>query len=214
MLLSYCLPLLMIVQAAVAQTNSSLPAQQQPTDKPAGLPTVQWDILRMEPNARENLCQRQTAYCANNCGGPSEAPKNFCNSTSMAWGCGCKNKNPDFTPFLWPVVQAECSGKLQECQILCNTETNRSNTCATTCNAYYQCGTDKAPPSYLQTENPTDTPSYDGPPTAKKIDGSSIDNNSTDNSSTKTSESSSSAVYSKYLFSTVIMTSVLGFLKY
>lgn len=157
----------------------------------------------------------------------------------MAWGCGCKvsfgglkqkqctkkktnihfdvilqNKNPDFTPFLWPVVQAECSGKLQECQILCNTETNRSNTCATTCNAYYQCGTDKAPPSYLQTENPTDTPSYDGPPTAKKIDGSSTGNNSTDNSSTKTSESSSSAVYSKYLFSTVIMTSVLGFLKY
>lgn len=30
----------------------------------AGLPNVEWDILRIDPSARENLCQRQTAYCA------------------------------------------------------------------------------------------------------------------------------------------------------
>lgn len=64
---------------------------------------------------------------------------------------------------MWPVVQAECSGKAQECQMICNKDTVHPSTCAALCNAYYQCGTDKAPPSYLQTENPTDIPSYDGP---------------------------------------------------
>lgn len=122
-----------------------------------------------------------------------------------------QHKNPDFTPFLWPVVQAECSGKLQECQILCNTETNRSNTCATTCNAYYQCGTDKAPPSYLQTENPTDVPSYDGPPTVKKNDGGSTDSNN--DSTAKTSESSSTSVYNKYLVAAVVASSAFGLLN-
>ncbi|KAG2211512.1 hypothetical protein INT46_008641 [Mucor plumbeus] len=147
----------------------------------AGLPNVEWDILKIDPSARENLCQRQTAYCANNCGGPNQAPKNFCNTTTMAWGCGCSHKVADFTPFLWPVVQAECSGKAQDCQKICNKDTVNPSTCAATCNAYYQCDTEKAPPSYLQTENPNDTPSYNG---SKKeiansnnpnVDGSSSD---------------------------------------
>ncbi|KAF1806526.1 hypothetical protein FB192DRAFT_1257267, partial [Mucor lusitanicus] len=81
----------------------------------------------------------------------------------MAWGCGCSHKVADFSPFLWPVVQAECSGKAQECQMICNKNTVNPSTCAATCNAYYQCDTDKAPPSYLQTEGPNDTPSYNGP---------------------------------------------------
>ncbi|KAI8878896.1 hypothetical protein K501DRAFT_126405, partial [Backusella circina FSU 941] len=128
-----------------------------------GLPDVNWDILRIDPPSRENLCQRQVAYCSTNCGGPSEAVKNFCNATTMAWGCGCSKKTPDFTPFLWPVVQAECSGKAQECQLICNGNRKDPSTCAATCNAYYQCGTDKAPPSFLQTNSPSDMPSYDGP---------------------------------------------------
>ncbi|KAI8643174.1 hypothetical protein BD408DRAFT_342954 [Parasitella parasitica] len=81
----------------------------------------------------------------------------------MAWGCGCAHKVADFAPFLWPVVQAECSGKAQDCQMTCNKDTVNPSTCAATCNAYYQCDNDKAPPSYLQTENPTDLPSYNGP---------------------------------------------------
>lgn len=30
----------------------------------AGLPNVEWDILRIESASRENLCQRQIAYCS------------------------------------------------------------------------------------------------------------------------------------------------------
>jgi hypothetical protein len=30
----------------------------------AGLPNVEWDILRIDAASRENLCQRQLAYCA------------------------------------------------------------------------------------------------------------------------------------------------------
>ncbi|GAN03372.1 hypothetical protein MAM1_0039c02825 [Mucor ambiguus] len=181
--------------------SNSTVSQQQPIDKPgsyiahgllfhyvetdsmqtAGLPNVEWDILKIDPSARENLCQRQTAYCANNCGGPNQAPKNFCNATTMAWGCGCSHKVADFAPFLWPVVQAECSGKAQECQMICNKDTVNPSTCAATCNTYYQCDTDKAPPSYLQTESPNDTPSYNGPP--KEISKTDNSNNRNGNSS-------------------------------
>lgn len=94
---------------------------------------------------------------------------------------------------MWPVIQAECSGKLQDCQMMCNADTTRSSTCATTCNAYYQCGTDRAPPSYLQTERPNDTPGYDGPP--KTLNAASNNNtssgNSSDSSNTKSSNSNS-----------------------
>ncbi|KAK4509710.1 uncharacterized protein ATC70_007012 [Mucor velutinosus] len=176
--------------------NNSTVLQQQPIDKPAGLPNVDWDILRIDPSARENLCQRQTAYCANNCGGPNQAPKNFCNVTTMAWGCGCSHKVADFAPFLWPVVQAECSGKAQECQMICNKDIVNPSTCAATCNAYYQCDTDNAPPSYLQTESPNDTPSYHGPPKKEisKSDNSNNRNgNSSDSHTSRASESKSSS---------------------
>jgi hypothetical protein len=99
------------------------------------------------------------------------------------------------------VVQAECSGKLQECQMICNTDRVHPSTCATTCNAYYQCGTDRAPPSYLQTENPTDTPSYNGPPK----DLSAANNNNASNNGGSSQSSNSVSVYnnnnkSLYLF--------------
>lgn len=48
--------------------------------------------------------------------------------------------------------------------MICNTDKIHPSTCAATCNAYYQCGTDKAPQSYLQTQTPSDSPSYNGPP--------------------------------------------------
>lgn len=95
----------------------------------------------------------------------------------------------DFAPFLWPVVQAECSGKSQECQMLCNKDTVNPSTCATTCNAYYQCGTDKSPPSYLQTENPNDVPSYTGP----KQDANAADNANSNSGTGKSSTGSESS---------------------
>ncbi|KAI7899940.1 uncharacterized protein BX663DRAFT_519047 [Cokeromyces recurvatus] len=135
--------------------------------RPANLPHVGWTILRIDPSSRENLCQRQIAYCFNNCGGPNNTPKNFCNATSMAWNCGCDRKEADFAPYLWPVVQAECTGKSQDCQLICNQDKVNPSACSTACTSYYQCGTEFAPPSYLETENSSDEPSYDGPPLKK-----------------------------------------------
>ncbi|KAI8384412.1 uncharacterized protein BYT42DRAFT_562473 [Radiomyces spectabilis] len=167
----------LLCMAALLVNAQEAPVTTAPRDKPANLPNVDWDILRMDAANRENLCQRQIAYCANNCGGPNEAPKNFCNSTSMAWGCGCKRKVPDFTPYLWPIVQGECSGKYQACQTACITAKDAK--CATACNDYYQCGSPNAPPSYLQTEYPTDTPSYSG----VKKENAPVGNNNTVNPS-------------------------------
>lgn len=89
----------------------------------------------------------------------------------------------------------------------CNSELNRSSTCATTCNAYYQCGTDKAPPSYLQTENPTDIPSYNGPPTAQN----NANSNTGGSDSTKTS-SSSILSYNNYIILAAIFTNIFNYL--
>ncbi|KAI9253721.1 hypothetical protein EDC94DRAFT_619565 [Helicostylum pulchrum] len=192
-----------------AQTTTGNTTTVQPIDKPAGLPNVEWDILKIEPSSRDNLCQRQIAYCSNNCGGPNEAPKNFCNATTLAWGCGCSRKTPDFTPFLWPVVQAECSGKAQECQMICNTDKIHPSTCAATCNSYYQCGTDRAPPSYLQTESPSDAPSYNGPP--KNFNGAA--NGSGDASDTTSiSDSNSVHVTSLYFLVTFTTATILKWL--
>ncbi|KAL9554101.1 hypothetical protein MBANPS3_002967 [Mucor bainieri] len=162
-------------QNAETVDNNSTVLQQQPIDKPAmptaSLPNVEWDILRIDPSARENLCQRQTAYCA--------------------------HKVADFAPFLWPVVQAECSGKAQECQMICNKDTVNPSTCAATCNTYYQCDTDKAPPSYLQTESPNDTPSYNGPPKKEisKTDNSNNGNASDSHASRASKATGNSNVY-------------------
>lgn len=82
----------------------------------------------------------------------------------MAWNCICSgDSHYDFPAYLWPVAESECAGKAQECQMICSKDTVHPATCAATCNSYYQCGTERAPPSYLQTENPEDEPSYDGP---------------------------------------------------
>ncbi|KAI8085808.1 uncharacterized protein B0P05DRAFT_447739, partial [Gilbertella persicaria] len=82
----------------------------------------------------------------------------------LAWGCGCSKKKADITTYSWPVVLAECSGKAQECRSICNKDIKNLATCVTACNTYYQCGTNKAPPSYLETNDPSSKPSYDGPP--------------------------------------------------
>ncbi|KAI9012491.1 hypothetical protein CLU79DRAFT_770200 [Phycomyces nitens] len=105
----------------------------------------------------------------------------FCNVTSMAWNCGCSKKVPDFSPYLWPIVQAECSGRAQACQRQCNDQqqhqTGKPN-CAVLCNDYYTCDSPNAPPSYLQTDTATETPSYNGP---KKVVSTTPLANSTTN---------------------------------
>ncbi|KAI7871031.1 hypothetical protein BDF14DRAFT_1719977 [Spinellus fusiger] len=85
----------------------------------------------------------------------------------MAWNCGCLKKLPDFSPYLWPIIQAECSGQAQACQMACNQQTHQPGrpNCATLCNEYYVCDSPNAPPSYLKTDTATDIPDY----TAKNI---------------------------------------------
>jgi len=94
-------------------------------------------------------------------------PKNFCNITSMAWGCGCLNKAPSYPVYLWPIVDTECSDKLQACQSECLTmSSTQMAPCQSACNAYFQCGSANAPPSYLETNQSTDIPLYVAPAAA------------------------------------------------
>ncbi|KAI9470891.1 MAG: hypothetical protein EXX96DRAFT_586103 [Benjaminiella poitrasii] len=115
----------------------------------------------------------------------------FCNATSVAWNCECSKKNADFATYLWPVVQAECTGKAQDCQMICNRDTMKPAACSTACTAYYQCDNVNAPPSYLQTENPSDVPSYNGP---KKVvtNTTNVSNNDTTSNHTDSSDTPSS----------------------
>jgi hypothetical protein len=79
--------------------------------------------------------------------------------------------------------------------MICNKDTVNPSTCAATCNAYYQCGTDKAPPSYLQTENPNDTPSYNGPKPDSNASGNANGGSGTNGSSSSTnSQNSNNAI--------------------
>ncbi|KAJ2303971.1 hypothetical protein IWW55_002656, partial [Coemansia sp. RSA 2706] len=86
-----------------------------------------WKITSLSSGDRSNLCDRQIQTCQNNCGGPDEAPMAFCNSTTMAWGCGCKAKTPDFETWNWPVPAADCSGSNQVCQANCNAASGDRN---------------------------------------------------------------------------------------
>lgn len=123
----------------------------------------------------------------------------------MAWGCACSGSVSDFAPYLWPVAQAECSGKAQDCQMMCTKDTIHPSTCAATCNAYYQCGTNRAPPSFLQTENPTDTPSYDGPKNETKPNNTAINaTNSTGNHNNESSMKNSGNTLLESLFVLIV----------
>ncbi|KAI8346872.1 hypothetical protein EDC96DRAFT_601017 [Choanephora cucurbitarum] len=146
-----------------------IPYSMHPKAKIDVLPEISWNVLHIDLVNRENLCTRQIAYCANSCGGPDEAPKNFCNATSMAWGCGCSKKKVSFTKHSWPVVQAECAGKAQECRSICTKDVKNLGNCVTACNNHYQCGTNKAPASFLETNDPSDKPFYNGSGSGKNI---------------------------------------------
>ncbi|KAI8993665.1 hypothetical protein BDB01DRAFT_337799 [Pilobolus umbonatus] len=177
--------------AAFAQQNNGN-ANDTIKSKPEGLPDIDWTILNLDPSARENLCERQKSYCSSSCGGPQEAMKNFCNITTMGWGCDCASKKSNPLNFLWPIVHAECSGKAQACQMMCYQDKINPSACATLCNSYYLCGTDNAPPSYLETILPTDLPSYKGP----KVE---VKQNQTHNDTASIDRQNSGAKYSYHM---------------
>ncbi|ORX75291.1 hypothetical protein K493DRAFT_280754 [Basidiobolus meristosporus CBS 931.73] len=118
-----------------------------------------WSVLDIPEASRSEICNRQTAFCTINCGGVDQAPMNFCNPKTMGWGCGCKTKVPDQIAYLWPVVVAECEGKLGDCNAKCPKD-NTVNQCYSACTTKFQCKTPNSPPSYLNVSDVNATPLY------------------------------------------------------
>ncbi|KAJ1830550.1 hypothetical protein LPJ63_004856 [Coemansia sp. RSA 2711] len=142
-----------------------------------------WKITSLSSGDRSNLCDRQIQTCQNNCGGPDEAPMAFCNSTTMAWGCGCKAKTPDFETWNWPVPAADCSGSNQVCQANCNAASGDRNKCFSNCSDTHKCNTEDAPVSYTTSKDVSTLPQYIGPAVSYKGDelGDLNDGNNRDN---------------------------------
>ncbi|KAJ2368928.1 hypothetical protein H4S02_001916 [Coemansia sp. RSA 2611] len=142
-----------------------------------------WKITSLSSGDRSNLCDRQIQTCQNNCGGPDEAPMAFCNSTTMAWGCGCKAKTPDFETWNWPVPAADCSGSNQVCQANCNAASGDRNKCFSNCSDTHKCNTEDAPVSYTTSKDVSTLPQYIGPAVSYKGDelGDLNDGNDRDN---------------------------------
>ncbi|KAJ2769038.1 hypothetical protein IWQ57_003280 [Coemansia nantahalensis] len=124
---------------------------------------AQWRITSIDSGARDNLCQRQIQTCQNNCGGPEKAPMAFCNGTTMAWGCGCAEKTPDFEKWNWPVPAADCAGSATACRTNCNTAAGDRAACFNNCDATHKCNTEDAPVSYTETTDVAAVPKYVGP---------------------------------------------------
>ncbi|KAJ2749231.1 hypothetical protein GGI19_005761 [Coemansia pectinata] len=151
-----------------------------------------WKITSMDKGTRENTCSRQIQACQNNCGGPSLAPMAFCNSTTMAWGCGCLNNTPNMEVWNWPVPAADCSGSLNVCKTNCSVK--NTNECFVNCTKTHMCNTEDAPVSYTSASDVDIVPKYVGPAVSYKGDklGDLNDGNNRDNLSPSSSHSGSS----------------------
>ncbi|KAJ2718483.1 hypothetical protein GGI07_005737 [Coemansia sp. Benny D115] len=133
---------------------------------------VTWNIASNTTSGeRENLCSRQIQTCQNNCGGPNEAPMAFCNTNTLAWGCGCLKKTPDFETWNWPVPAADCNGSNKACSANCNTVAgDKRNACFAQCSETHKCNTEDAPVSYTNTDDVDIAPKYVGPAVSYKGD--------------------------------------------
>ncbi|CAG8547026.1 14016_t:CDS:2 [Acaulospora colombiana] len=80
--------------AAVAFVALGVEAQSSTPTSSAALPSFTYNLVNEPLGDRQNLCNQNIAYCQNNCGGINEAPKNFCNVTTMGWGCCGTPKQP------------------------------------------------------------------------------------------------------------------------
>ncbi|KAJ2094880.1 hypothetical protein GGI09_005161 [Coemansia sp. S100] len=151
-----------------------------------------WKITSLDKGTRDNTCSRQIQACQNNCGGPSLAPMAFCNSTTMAWGCGCLNNTPNMEVWNWPVPAADCSGSLNVCKNNCSVK--NTSDCFINCTKTHMCNTEDAPVSYTSTDDVATAPKYVGPAVSYKGDklGDLNDGNNRDNLSPSPSHSGSS----------------------
>ncbi|KAJ2008678.1 hypothetical protein GGI04_001042 [Coemansia thaxteri] len=147
-----------------------------------------WKITILDIGTRENTCSRQVQACQNNCGGPSLAPMAFCNSTTMAWGCGCLNNTPNMAVWNWPVPTADCSGSLNVCNTNCGAS-NATSACFENCTKTHMCNTEDAPVSYTSSSDVAIAPLYVGPAVSYKGDNLGNLNDGNDRSGLSTSSS-------------------------
>uniref|UniRef100_A0A1D1YD42 Uncharacterized protein n=1 Tax=Anthurium amnicola TaxID=1678845 RepID=A0A1D1YD42_9ARAE len=174
----------------------------------AALPTFTYNLTQKSLGDRTQICQLNMGFCSSNCGGPDKAPKNFCNVTTMGWGCGCSTKVPDFQGWQWPLNQQDCYGRGEACKTACAAaDTSCLSDCTTTYSA--KCGTDQQPPAYYNVDNVNDIPTY-GPPSPSSnssSNGTASGSSSSGNSSTTGGSKSSSST--NYAYSLGSMLSAL-----
>ncbi|RHZ77031.1 hypothetical protein Glove_186g51 [Diversispora epigaea] len=131
----------------------------------ANLPKFTYNLISEDKTVRSNICLQNENYCLTSCGGSDKAPKNFCNETTMGWGCGCSLKKPDFNFYEWPVNVEDCRKRSLACTAACQNDTtpvDKKADCNTACNKVYamQCGTANQVYYHYEVDNESDTPSY------------------------------------------------------
>ncbi|RKP12404.1 hypothetical protein BJ684DRAFT_21054 [Piptocephalis cylindrospora] len=127
--------------------------------------TSDWQITSRDNATRQGVCSDQIQRCMIDCGGSANSPKNFCNPTTMGWGCGCGNATPKTPKYLWPVTLSECNGKLEDCinNVCPKTKTGADViTCQTSCRSTYGCNEGKAPATHLEVNDVNEVPDYNG----------------------------------------------------
>jgi hypothetical protein len=175
--------------AAQAAAPTSTPAPPAPS---ADLPSFTFVLTSLPVGERDNLCAQNKGFCITSCGA-EKPPMNFCNSTTMGWGCGCINKVPDYLGYQWPINYAHCTGSQAACQKAC---TAGNNACFAACaKTWGGCGSPSQPPAYYQVSDIAQIPTY-APPTAAS-NGTSSNGTSTapagSSSTSKPAGTSSSA---------------------
>ncbi|CAO3659714.1 hypothetical protein G6F70_003839 [Rhizopus microsporus] len=127
-----------------------------------GLPVTTWSIIQLNETERTSVCNNQTSFCKDQCGGDNYITTNFCNTTTMAWGCNCSNHIPSSPPYHWPIVVAECQGKESSCLAGCGDGVAK-DICRDACSRYYKCDQAGGPKSGLRVDRPDQPPVYDVP---------------------------------------------------
>ncbi|KAL0141173.1 hypothetical protein V8B55DRAFT_1379602 [Mucor lusitanicus] len=166
--LAVCLLIVCASAAEIHQDFVDNVDSSQDEDKPTsgsinhpyvGIPIGTWKITDLSTAERDHVCNEQQTFCSNKCGGQDLVTINFCNTTTMAWNCKCKNHVPDTPPYGWPITISECHGKETACNHGCSSGSTNA-ICLKACGQYYKCNQAGSPPSGLRVDNENDVPNY------------------------------------------------------
>ncbi|KAG2189547.1 hypothetical protein INT46_000528 [Mucor plumbeus] len=166
--LTACSLIVFVYATEIHQDFANSVDTNQDEDKPAfglinhpyvGIPVGAWKIIDSNATEIDTICNEQQTFCSNECGGQDLTLINFCNRSTVAWNCKCKNHVPDTPPYRWPATIAECHGKETTCNNGCSYGITKA-ICSKACNQYYKCNQAGSPPSGLQVENEYNIPNY------------------------------------------------------